>query len=78
MTALFAFIAAHWVAISGASLYTLSAAIGTMQPKRPIDWYQWFYDWSHVMINHAPKSVAIPAALMVAQEKLPEAEAKQP
>jgi len=46
------FAVAHWQAIGILSLYALIAAISTMPPPgHKVSFYEWFYDWTHTLIN---------------------------
>jgi hypothetical protein len=61
---LLSFLAEHGVAISGALLYALLAGISTMPPKGT-KWtadtiYDWFYDWTHLLVNQRGQSRKLP------------------
>jgi hypothetical protein len=52
MNGLWNFIVAHWAPISAAAIYTLVAARATMPPPGTrLDGYQWFYDFTGVLVN---------------------------
>lgn len=46
------FLSDHWQAFAIGFGYALVAAISTMPPPgHPINLYEWFYDWTHALIN---------------------------
>lgn len=41
----------EWELIVAGVAYFLINGVNTMPSKRPVDFYQWFYDWAHLMLS---------------------------